>query len=133
MIRKSAFFPPFFFGSGILIVGILFIWAAAFGVMFQTYTSLEKGAADPAVFVFGHTFLREILGDFILRLMGVYMSTAAPIWRHTKVMPRWILIITYVFGIALIILAAKVPEARFVFPGWVLVVSIYILITNLRL
>ena len=130
--KEDRFFSTIFFGSGILIVGMLFIWAAAFGAMFQTYTSLEKGAADPAVFVFGHTFLREILGDFILRLMGVYMTTVATIWRHTKVMPRWILVITYVFGIAFIIFAAKVPEARFVFPGWVLVVSVYILVANLR-
>ena len=131
--KEDRFFSTIFFGSGILIVGMLFIWAAAFGAMFHTYMTLEKGAADPAVFVFGHTFLREILGDFILRMMGVYMTTIATIWRHTKVMPRWILIITYVFGIAFIILAAKIPEARFVFPGWVLVVSIYILIANLRL
>ena len=130
--KEDRFFSTIFFGSGILIVGMLFIWAAVFGAMFQTYLTLEKGAANPAVFVFSHTFLRAILGDFTLRLMGVYMTSIATIWRLTKVMPRWILIITYAFGIAFIILAAKVPEARYVFPGWVFVVSSYILVANLR-
>lgn len=130
--KEDRFFSTIFFGSGILIVGMLFIWAAAFGAMFNTYLAAKGGVIDRDIYVFGHAFLREILGDFALRMMGVYMTAIATIWRHTKVMPRWILVVTYVFAAAFIIFAAKVPEARFVFPSWVLLVSIYILINNLR-
>lgn len=130
--KEDRFFSTIFFGSAILIVGMLFVWAAAFGAMFNTYLAAKGGVIDRDIYVFGHAFLKEILGDFALRMMGVYMMAIATIWRHTKVMPRWLLIITYAFGIAFIIFAAKVPEARYIFPSWVLVVSIYILVANLR-
>jgi len=130
--KEDRFFSTIFFGSAILIVGMLFIWAAAFGAMFNTYLAAKGGVINRDIYVFGHAFLREILGDFALRMMGVYMTAIATIWRHTKVMPRWILVITYIFAVAFIIYAAKVPEARFFFPSWVLLVSFYILVYNLR-
>lgn len=130
--KEDRFFSTIFLGSAILIVGMLFVWAAAFGAMFNTYLAAKGGVIDRDIYVFGHAFLREILGDFALRMMGVYMTAIATIWRHTKVMPRWILIITYILAVAFITFAARVPEARFVFPSWVLLVSIYILVYNLR-
>jgi hypothetical protein len=101
--KEDRFFSTIFFGSAILIVGMLFIWAAAFGAMFNTYLAAKGGVINRDIYVFGHAFLREILGDFALRMMGVYMTAIATIWRHTKVIPRWILVITYIFAVAFII------------------------------
>jgi hypothetical protein len=46
--------------------------------------------------------------------------------------PRWIIIITYIVALGFLLFAGSIREARFVFPGWVLLVSAYILITNQR-
>lgn len=130
--KEDRFFSTIFFGSGILIVGLIFIWAAAYGAMFRTYVETQGQTIDSDIYIFSHTFLNEILGDFALRMMGVYMTAIATIWRHTKLMPRWVLVITYSLAGAFIVFAAKVPEARYLFPSWVLLVSIYILIFTFR-
>jgi hypothetical protein len=45
-------------------------------------------------------------------------------------MPRWLTIITFVVALVFLFFACSIREARFIFPGWVLLTSVYILITN---
>jgi L-asparagine transporter-like permease len=47
-------------------------------------------------------------------------------------MPRWLTIITYMLALGFLLFANTVREARFLFYGWVLLVSAYILILNYR-
>jgi hypothetical protein len=47
-------------------------------------------------------------------------------------MPRWLTIITYGLALGFLFFANAIREARFAFPGWVLLVSVYILIMNYR-
>lgn len=128
---KDRFFSTIFFGSGILFVGMLFVWAAAFGAVFGTYAAASERLAD-GIFVFGHTFTNEILGDYTMRMAGVYMSTIGTIWVRTGGMPRWIIIITYIGAIVFVFFVGPIAKARFAFPCWVLLVSVYIFIYKYR-
>jgi L-asparagine transporter-like permease len=47
-------------------------------------------------------------------------------------MPRWLSIVTFIVALGFLLFAEKVKEARFIFPVWVFVVSVYILIVNYR-
>ena len=47
-------------------------------------------------------------------------------------MPRWLSIVTYVVALSFLLFAGALREARFLFPVWVFVVSIYILVVNYR-
>jgi len=85
------------------------------------------------IFIFGFLFMNEILGNYILRLAGVYMFSIGTIWTRATVMPRWLTLITYLLALFFMFFAGSIREARFIFPGWVLLTSIYILITNRRL
>ena len=77
--------------------------------------------------------MNEILGNYILRIAGVYMFSIGTIWTRTQVMPRWLTITTYIVALFFLLFASSIREARFIFPGWVLLTSFYILITNKRL
>jgi L-asparagine transporter-like permease len=48
-------------------------------------------------------------------------------------MPRWLTIITYLLALVFVFFAGSIREARYVFPAWVFLTSVYILITNRRL
>ena len=127
---KDHFFSTVFFGSGILFVGMFFVWAAALGAVFDTYGVVGEKMVDPDYLVFWYIFMNEILYDYTMRMMSVYMSSIATIWAMTSAMPRWIVVITYALSIINLIFAGPVSQFRFVFPGWVLLVSIYILVIN---
>ncbi len=47
-------------------------------------------------------------------------------------MPRWLTVITVVLALGFLLAAGWAREARFIFPVWVFVVSVYILILNYR-
>ena len=112
---------------------LLFIYAATTGAVFGSFSLAADLLTDNDIFVFGFMFMNEILGNYILRIAGVYMFSIGTIWTRATVMPRWLTVTTYIVALFFLIFAGSIRETRFIFPGWVLLTSIYILITNRRL
>lgn len=131
--REDRFFATVFLGSGIAFVVLMFIWAATIGAIFGTFAQAAEMLADNDVYIFGFMFMNEILGNYVLRIAGVYMLSIGTIWTRADVMPRWLTLITYLLAIVFLFFAGSIREARFVFPAWVFLTSVYILITNRRL
>ena len=131
--REDRFFATVFLGSGIAFVILIFIWAATIGAIFGTFALAADLLADNDIYIFGFMFMNEILGNYILRIAGVYMFSIGTIWTRAEVMPRWLTLITYLLALVFLFFAGSIREARFVFPAWVFLTSVYILITNRRL
>ena len=130
--REDRFFATIFLGSGIIYVVMLFIWGGTIGAIFGTITTTVDLLADDDVFIFGFAFMNEIIGNYALRMAGVYMMSIGAIWTRTGLMPRWLSVVTFIVALGLLLFASAVREARFLFPMWVFVVSVYILILNYR-
>jgi hypothetical protein len=131
--REDRFFATVFLGSGIAFVVLMFVWAATTGAVFGSFSLAPDLFSNNDIYVFGFMLMNEILGNYILCIAGVYMFSIGTIWSRGVVMPRWLTIITYLLALVIIFFAGSVREARFVFPAWVLLTSVYILITNRRL
>lgn len=130
--REDRFFSTIFFGSGIISVVMLFIWGATAGAMFGTFAISAELVVDDDIFIFGFAFMNEIIGNYALRMAGAYMMSIGSIWTRTGLMPRWLSIVTFILALGFLLFAGAFREARFLFPAWVLVVSVYILILNYR-
>jgi hypothetical protein len=130
--REDRFFATVFLGSGILYVGMGFVWAATLGAIFGSYALTTYNLVDSDVFVFGFAFINEIVGNYTLRMAGVYMMAISTLWTRTGLMPRWFTILTYILALGFLVAAERIREARFSFPLWVLGVSVYVLVTNYR-
>ena len=131
--REDRFFATVFLGSGIAFVVLLFIYAAILGAVYGTYAMAADRIADNDVYVFAFMLINEIIGNYILRIAGVYMFSIGTIWTRAAVTPRWLSLITYLLALVFLFFAGSIREARFVFPGWVFLTSVFILITNRRL
>ena len=131
--REDRFFATVFLGSGIALVVLLFVWAATTGAVFGSFSLAADLLTDEDIFIFGFLFMNEILGNYVLRIAGVYMFSIGTIWARSEVMPRWLSLITYVLALIFLFFGGSIREARFIFPGWVFLSSVYILITNRRL
>ena len=130
---EDKFFATVFFGSGIILVAMMFVWASAFGAMFGTYQLVADTLNDFNVFIYATAFANQIMGSYFLRMASVYMLSIGSLWTRTKVVPRWLTIITYIVAVPFLLFAGALTWARFLFPAWVLLVSIFILIMNFRL
>jgi hypothetical protein len=131
-VLEDRFFSTIFFGSGIITVVLMFIWAATGGAVFGTFALAGDRLADNDVYIFGLALVNEIVGNYSVRMAGVYMTSIGALWTRTGAMPRWLSIITFVVALGFLFFANSIRQARFVFPGWVLLVSVYILVVNYR-
>ena len=129
---EDRFFATLFYGSGIIQVVLLFIWGAIFGAVMVARTMTAAGLIDSDIYIFGFALMNEIIGNYALRMAGVYMTAINSLWSKTGLMPRWMTIITYILAFGFLLAAERFREARFIFPIWVFVVSVYILILNFR-
>lgn len=131
--REDRFFATVFLGSGIAFVVLMFVYAAILGAVFGIYALAADLLVDNDIYIFAFMLVNEIIGNYILRIAGVYMFSIGTIWTRAEVMPRWLTILTYLLALIFLFFAGSIREARFVFPGWVFLTSVYILITNRRL
>jgi hypothetical protein len=130
---EDRFFATVFLGSGIILVVMLFVWASAYGAMFGAYQAVGDELNDFDIFIYATAFANQILGNYFLRMASVYMLSIGSLWTRTKVVPRWLTIVTYLVAVPFLLFAGALRSARVLFPAWVLLVSIFILILNYRL
>ena len=130
--EEGRFFATLFLGSGIIHVVLLFIWSAVLGAVMITRNIAAVESVGTGIYVFGFVLMNEIIGNYILRMAGIYMTAIGALWSRTALMPRWLTMSTYILALGFIFAANRFREARFIFPTWVLVVSFYILVMNFR-
>ena len=130
--HEDQLFATIFLSSGIITVVLVFMWGAVLGAMVSIPTLTGAGLADRDIYLFGYALINQIIGNYALRIAGVYMTAIGTLWTRTGIMPRWLTIITYILALGFLVAAERIREARFIFPAWVFVVSLYILVLNYR-
>jgi hypothetical protein len=65
-------------------------------------------------------------------LASVFMLFLGTLWRRTGVMPRPFVYFTYLLALVMLFAIRQSLWLLLIFPAWVLLVSVYILMTNLR-
>lgn len=120
---EDKFFSTVFLGSGLLFLAMMFV---AIGVG----AGLEQSgaAAHPDVAAFGQMVLLAISKTYALRMGAVFMISLATIWLRTSLMPRWLVIVTYLVAVGLLIASDISMWLTMAFPAWVLVVSLLLLV-----
>jgi hypothetical protein len=130
--REDRFFSTVFFGSGILYVAMLFVHAAVMAAVLGTYALATIMMLDDDVLIFGYTLVNEILTNYALRMAAVYMFSIGSLLTRTGRAPRWLVIFTFFVASGFLIFAGTIRWATYIFPGWVMVISLYILVENYR-
>jgi len=65
-------------------------------------------------------------------MAAVFMLSSATMWFRTQVMPHWLAILTALLALVLLVTLGISTWVTLIFPAWMVVVSILILIANLR-
>jgi hypothetical protein len=129
---EDQFFSTLFFGSGYLYLGMTFASAAiASGVL--TLYALDPGTLIGSEgYALSRIIINRISTVYAIRMAGMFMFVLGTIWVRTQVMPRWLALVTYALAAVLLISIGFTPWVTMLFPAWVFVISVYILILNYR-
>lgn len=129
---EDQFFSTLFLGSGLLYLGLTLAAAAIGGGIFTAYALDPDVLADSGAHLLARAISSRITTVYAVRMAGMFMFVLGTIWVRTQVMPRWLALITYVLALVLMISIGFSHWVTMIFPAWVLVISVYILILNYR-
>ena len=124
---EDKFFSTVFIGSGLLFLAMIFA-ASAVGAGLVASAGAIDGEHASAVATFGRMMLLSLTKTYALRMAAVFMMSLATIWLRTGLMPRWLVLVTYVSAIGLLIVSDISMWIALAFPAWVLVVSLLVLV-----
>jgi len=130
---EDRFFATVFLGSGLLYLAMLFSSAAVAGGLISFLGSAEIESIDLGVYTFGRALTYEIMNVYALKMAGVFMISTCTLALRTEILPRWMAFLGYVLALLLLLSIGFFPWASLVFPLWVLLISVHILLTNLRM
>jgi hypothetical protein len=128
---EDQFFSTVFFGSGLLYLGMTFVSAAVAGGLLAS-TSLVPVLMRNSFLIFGRLVIYQITSVYALRMSGVFMISLATIWLRTGTMPRWLAFLSYPLALIMLLSFSLSIYFSLIFPAWVFVISVYILVENLR-
>jgi hypothetical protein len=130
---EDQFFSTLFFGSGIIYVAMTFINAALAGAVFSLNATQLEQLVDSGMYATTRVVAHEISTAYGIRMAGMFMLVLGTIWLRTGVMPRWLVFLTYTLALVLLISIQFTQWTVMVFPAWVFLISVYILLLNTRL
>ena len=87
---------------------------------------------DSEIYSFAQVVSNRLNSVYAMRMAGTFMTVLGTIWVRTGVMPRWLALVTYLLAAVLLVSIGFTPWVVLVFPGWVLTISVVILVLNYR-
>jgi hypothetical protein len=129
---EDQFFSTVFFGSGLLFLAMVFAASAiAGGLVIGSAGGLSQDEADD-VYLFGRAVMSQIFNVYGIRMAGVFAMSLGTIWFRTGVMPRWLAFVTLLVALTLLLIVSLNLWVVLIFPGWVFLISVAILVSSLR-
>ena len=129
---EDQFFSTVFFGAGLLFLAMIFASAAIAGGILSSYALEADTLIKSGVMLFGRAVMYTIMQVYAIRMAGVFMIALATIWMRTRVMPRLFVFLSYAVALLLLVSSDLTAWLILVFPAWVFVISVFILVESLR-
>ena len=129
---EDQFFSTVFIGSGLLFLAMVFAAAASAGAMVASFARDPSGFADSSTYFYARHMVAQVFSVYALRMAAIFQISQATLWLRTGVMPRWMALLTYPVALVLLFTFTQAQWVILVFPGWVFLVSGYILVVNIR-
>ncbi len=129
---EDRFFATVFLGSGLLFLAMLFASGAVAAGIMISYSATPGKFVESGIYTFGRTVVYQIVNVYAMKMAGVFMISICTVAVRTKIFPQWIAFLGYAMALLLLLSVGFFYWTALAFPLWVLLVSTYILLTNLR-
>ena len=132
--REDRFFATVFLGSGLLFLATLFVAATIVGalLLIAPSTELTGTSTTTPVFRFGRAAAYILFNVYAIKMAGIFMISTSTVVIYTGIVPRLIAGIGYALAGLVLVGSFYLSWSIMVLPLWVLLISVHILIDNLR-
>jgi hypothetical protein len=126
--HEDRLFATVFLGSGILFLSTMFLCAAIAGGLVMIYGAAPDKFMELNIYRFGRTITNQIMQVYAMRMAGVFMMLTSTLSLRTGILPRWMAFLGYGLALLLLMGLGYFSWISLIFPLWVFVISIYILV-----
>ena len=130
--HEDRFFATVFLGSGLLFVGTFFVAGSLAAGLISTAADARPIGRLGSVWPFGRRAAATLATVYGLRMAAVFTISATTIASRLRLVPRWLAVLGYATAVSLLFGAGVVPWVELIFPGWVFVLSVHILVAVFR-
>ena len=131
-LLEDRFFATVFLGSGLLFVAMLFTSAAVAASILEAFSVEGRLPAQSEAFVFGRRICHSLMNVYAIRMAAVFVFVTSSIGLRTAFLPRWLAFVGFAVGLVLLLVITNFAWIALLIPLWVLLVSTYILVADLR-
>ncbi|HEV7853672.1 MAG TPA: hypothetical protein VGP27_20285 [Mycobacterium sp.] len=124
---EDKFFSTVFIGAGLTFLAMMFVSSAIGAGLAASSRDVVDVSAHTEVATFGQMVLITLTKTYALRMGAVFMISLATMWLKTGLMPRWLVIVTYVLALGILLGSDISMWMTLAFPIWVLIVSVLLL------
>ena len=128
---EDQFYSTVFIGSGLLYLGLSFVSAGLAAALLAS-SALIPGLVRSSVYTFSRLAIYQINNIYALKMSSVFMISLGTIWLQTKIIPRWLVFVTYGLAVVLLLSISRNIWFTLAFPAWVFVISVYFLVGNMN-
>ena len=128
---EDRFFATVFLGSGLLFLAMLFVGAAALGALILTFGAEPQRLVGSATFELARGLISNIVNIYAIKMAAVFMIVTSTLALRTGFASRWIAFLGYVLSLPLLFGSRFLDWGFMVFPIWVFLISVHILVANL--
>jgi len=127
---EDRFFATVFLGSGLLYIGMLFTSAALAGALIGILVNAPEILTQPGAYALGRAEIYQTMNVYGIKMAGVFMFSTSTILLRTSIVPRWMAFLGYFLSAVLLLSIGIIRWIPLVFPVWVLLISVAILLEN---
>jgi hypothetical protein len=127
---EDQFFATVFLGSGLLFVTSLFASIAFSGALIDTVASGNLQIMDTGTYYLARQFIAAFTNVFGIKMAGVFTFSTSMVIFRTGILPRWVAFLGFSCGVVLLLAVTSWPWITLLFPFWILIVSLRILLVE---
>jgi hypothetical protein len=131
--REDRFFATVFMGSGLLFLAMLFAAGAIAAGIIMEFRTMPDRLVESGLYTFGRAAVYQLINVYAVKMAGVFMISTSTVAIRTLMFPRWMALLGYALALLLLLSTGYLFFwAPLVFPFWVLLISVNILLSNLK-
>jgi hypothetical protein len=124
---EDRLFSTVFLGSGLLFLAMLFIGAVT---STSLLTMLAGSGPNADLFAYGRSNTQTLISVYAMRMAAVFTLSVSTVGLRTSGLPRWVSYLGYLVALTLLLAAGEHKWFQLLFPAWVLLVSVVILVVR---
>ena len=125
---EDRFFATVVLGSGLLYIAMFFASAALAGGLLAVLSSGTENVVHSGTYAVSRAEINHLLNVYGIKMAGVFMISFSTISLRTRIIRRWLVFLGWALALLLLLSIGTIAWAPLVFPLWVLLISIHVLI-----